>query len=509
MPLTPPPNTRGTLERIYVLLVAGTLIIALAFALLAVFVAGRMTQQTDFSLQLAERVEALEQAVAETRRSPAAAGREPARGGEPHGPTSRPSTRSQPSAASTPQPAIVPALSDEDVRATYLASVAELDGLPAEIRNEDRVRAMLGHAAEHEPELQLSAESWLALALMAQLLKNESLAESWASRAQSAGQDARLYHETAARRLLAANRPSEALHHALALRSSAERRAAGVILLARCFMLAQRPDDARHELRALAGDERLSLPDRLALAHMRAALEDWDGLGRALEALQSVPDEFAAQRDFLAAVHLTSIGDYAQAVAILDYLLAHEPADYDALTWRGVALLRAAQPEAARETLMKAVSAGPGRPDAWYWLGVVHLRQENSARAAELFHNALAASSRYAPAWEALASLALNAGELGSAEESLREALKSEPGRATAHFMLAITLARGARRDEAAAELRTAIELDRKLSEQVAQVEVLARMFPPEALAELGATVPHAPNGQPPPSSSSGPAENP
>jgi tetratricopeptide (TPR) repeat protein len=214
-----------------------------------------------------------------------------------------------------------------------------------------------------------------------------------------------------------------------------------------------------------------------------------------LDALGPLPNELIPERDYLRAVWLIQQDRFAEALAVLDYLLELRPGDYDIRTWRAVALLEAGQYEAARAALAHAEQS-PARPEAWYWLGVLEIETGNPEAAISYLQRTFTASARYAPAWEALGTLALNRGDLPVARENLINALEINPRRASAHFLLAIVHAKAARQEEAAQALQDAFLLDETLLETAKETEVLTRMFGQDGLEELA---PGPPPEQPTP----------
>ncbi len=480
-----PPRTqpRDALEKLYVYCAGGAILLALGLLVVSFLTTGRMEQLARELADVSDRLSRLEArsgAAAPSERGPAPRPREGQAASRPQRPAPQRTPATQPHSAPAAE---ADDFSRDRAARMYERAVEEPLGELPRLRDDRAARELLA-AADDEPIANLDPMVCRMLALTGRLLRDDDRATRYAERAARLGVDLGDYHELTARQALGMSMPSAALAAVRDLARSPRRASLAALLGAQAFLAQRQPAEARAALAQIGPSAALAVDDRLALCGVQTALEDWSGLATTLGSLGSVPAALTDARDFFRAVALTVSERYAEAVAVLDVLLESQPESYDAHLWRGVALLRARQPEAARQGLARATRIAAGRPEAWYWLGVLEV-DEGTSDGAAFFHNALAASTRFAPAWEALATQALNGDELHTATENARRAVESDPGRPSAQFLLAICEARANRRDEAARALKIAFHLDPTLLEQAQRVEAIATLFTPADLAAL------------------------
>lgn len=478
MPPEPSPTHRGVekkgaVEWLYIFFFGGGIVLLLLILLLAFFTTGKLTQQAERVVELSGRVNAMDAEIARLSRM-LSAKPAPTTGSPATSPVERPNTQratTRPSRAATNP---TDELTDESVQSALKSVIAASGaGLP-EIRDASAAGSLLARAAQAR---NLTGATWESLAILARRLDDDERAKRFASSAEAAGKSTERYEEVSARQFLSTAHPAEAAIYARALaRRKGKEPVAGVLMAALSIEQRNLPL-ARRSLSGISDFSRLSPQDRLLAGQVAVALERWDDLTRALAGLTELPEDLTFQRDYLNAVASIAAGKFAEAVAILDFLIDQRPDNYDAMTWRGVALMRARQPDAARQTLTRASGVAPGRPEAWYWLGVLDINQGKSEAGQGFLHNALAASSKFGPAWEALAGESLNAGDVVAALDQTNHAIALDPERAAPYFLLALCHAKAARREEAAEALRKAFSLDRSLLDRALKTEILTRMF--------------------------------
>jgi arylsulfatase A-like enzyme/Flp pilus assembly protein TadD len=128
-------------------------------------------------------------------------------------------------------------------------------------------------------------------------------------------------------------------------------------------------------------------------------------------------------------------------------------------TQLGSYLAEAGRPADAIALLEPLVAAAPSDVEALNALGIAYARNGNDARAAEAFQRALAASPGNARALENLGTLAMQRNDPASAERYLRRALEADPRSARAHNGLGVLAMKAGRRDEAFAHWKEAVTL--------------------------------------------------
>jgi len=489
-------------ERLFVLWIISTLCLVLLASVLTVLGSGRMHRQALAIQALVERVEALEHKL-----NPPQAPLGPAAGPPKSPPAGQVQRKENP--GPTRRRAAERDGGSAGARSSASGSESGRPGLPAEIRTDEGLSALLDRvlprsaawpyvladraaaadllmdAVQHVENANWSGPALARLAMVARLLDEESVAELLAARAMALGTQPLGYLEISARNLLARGRIEEA-------RVAAQRfaRAGGGalahLLLAEAWLSPPGSSvvTADEMLAGIPDVRQLTIADRLRAGRLAVMAERWDQVAAVLASLESVPPELADERDYLRAVLFVREGRLVEALGAFDYLADRRPEDYDVLTWRGAALVKARSYEEARKALAHA-EQHPQRPEAWYWRALVELRSGNVESAARLLEASLTASPQYAPAWEALAGLALERRDLATAVQNLALAIQANPRRASAHMLLAIAHAKASRRDEAEQALREALRLDPAVLETARRAEVITRLFEPELLEQM------------------------
>jgi len=485
-------------ERLFVLWIVSTLLIVVSLAIVTVFMAGQLRAQSQAVSTLNASVATLEQRLSageEQRSALAEALRRQA-----SQPVSVPAT-SPADVQPAPQPHDAEQVDQARVQAALDALLVPGDALPWTLADPIKAEALLESLAAGSPEPGWEPSTWLRLALVARLASADESAASFAALAERGGVSLAQYFDLSARVLLDRGDLEQARAFAMKLvgEASADQRA---------WLVLASIEYRRNDLAAADGalahvlePASLDAAERVSLGRMLVAVERWDRLRGVTELLRTPPAELLGDVNMLRAVMAIVDGKYAAALAILDSLLESRPEDYDLLTWRGVALLKAGQFGAARDALSHTADV-PGRPEAWYWRGRIEMEAGNPDQAVKFLQSALAASRRFAPAWEALGSLALNRGDLPAAITNFATAVEVNPRRAQAHLFLAVAHAKASDRAAAQADLRNAFQLDATLLDTARRIEVITRLFSDDELAVL------APAGEPAasPSSSSAPS---
>jgi tetratricopeptide (TPR) repeat protein len=166
----------------------------------------------------------------------------------------------------------------------------------------------------------------------------------------------------------------------------------------------------------------------------------------------------------------------ASALAALDRVCSARPRHAAARAWRGFLRLRAGMPARALRDLEAACSLDPAHPAAWAWRAQALAEAGKPAEARRALTRGLALSPRV-DLWLALSRLELGQGRLQPALKAYASALAADPGCARAYtergaLQLALGDAAGA-----AADLRRAVDLDRRDANAAADLaEALSRL---------------------------------
>ena len=516
-PLSSPPpaeRSRGALERMFVWGVISTALLVLAMVAVVAYTRGVSRRQADTLDDLTRRVAALEKTV-HGERAPAYAPAETSPGAEPFSRPVEPAGKTpretgQPPAPVKPAPATEPALpapADALLQQRLDAVVSREPSSPADMQDPKAAEALLDQAVSEAGHAAWSPAAWARLAVLARLLGRDAVAETFAKRAAAGGDPLLQYTEISVRALLACGRNQEALALARTLRGQTGGAPAATVLLAAALVASGQPGPADELLAHVEGLAGLDTRDLLLLARLLTTLEHWDALAAVLAEIGEIPGELAQEYDFLTAVSLAHSRRAVEALAAFDYLAAHPPlaesppparpawprpapTRYEVEVWRGVSLMYASRPDAAREVLLKAAQLQPGRADAPYYLGLLEDRLQQHAQARVHLQNAVTCDPHLAPAYEALAKLALDAGDMEFALDQLNKAIQTNPHRASAYFLLALVRARLSQRDAAAAALQTAFRLDERYLGEAQQADVLLRLFTSRELDDLARPTP-------------------
>lgn len=529
------PRTPADDRRAAVWLVAG-LLAAILLVVAALLVGGHIRRQAltiehyrSTIEELSQRLHAIEQAAHRARlEAPASEPDVQPLAPSPTEPASAPATApapDEPAAAPQPDPLTVaeprPVQTDADVRRALDRLLRPADESPLALVDRAAAETFLDEVRGSGDQVRWSGATLARLAALARLLGRDGAAEWFAVRAASAGTFPAEYHEIAVRQLLAAGRAAEASIAARRMLEGGATHPTTLSLLAAALALHGDAAGADEVLSRLTDAEIRDLHphDRLRAAQALAAVEDWDRLETTLAALGAVAASAGPDVAFLRAVLAIQRGRPAEALGILDYLLARDADNYDLLTWRAVALLEARQFDAARAALVLA-ERNPQRAEAWYWRGVVELRAGAPDVAAPYLERAIVASPRFAPAWEALAAASLALADqateagaddvarshLDAAVRALSVAIEANPRRGSTHFLLAVAHAKAGRVDQCAAAMQTAALLSSRWIEVARGTPIIARLFLPEELDALAAEsrAPAPPSDPPPPTATEG-----
>lgn len=130
----------------------------------------------------------------------------------------------------------------------------------------------------------------------------------------------------------------------------------------------------------------------------------------------------------LAGLYYT-LGNFAQALAVLDQALAPDPSRTDWRFLRGLVLLSLGDALQACSDFDAAVAAMPNMAQAYYQRGVARLRLDRINEALSDFIEATRLQPSAADAWANAGSLYLRSGNASAAVEALRMAQKLAPSR--------------------------------------------------------------------------------
>lgn len=124
----------------------------------------------------------------------------------------------------------------------------------------------------------------------------------------------------------------------------------------------------------------------------------------------------------LAATRL-ALGRPAEALRLLDELLAQQADDVEALGHRGLALVRLQRPAEAGPMFERITQLDPQRADAWYHLGQVLQQLGASDRALAAFDRCVALRPAHGPSWSQRAQVLRELGRDAEAAEGFERAL--------------------------------------------------------------------------------------
>lgn len=124
----------------------------------------------------------------------------------------------------------------------------------------------------------------------------------------------------------------------------------------------------------------------------------------------------------LAATRL-ALGRPAEALTLLDELLAQQGDDLEALGHRGLALVRLQRPAEAGPMFERITQLDPQRADAWYHLGQVLQQLGASERALAAFDRCVALRPAHGPSWSQRAQVLRELGRDAEAAEGFERAL--------------------------------------------------------------------------------------
>jgi tetratricopeptide (TPR) repeat protein len=186
------------------------------------------------------------------------------------------------------------------------------------------------------------------------------------------------------------------------------------------------------------------------------------------EALRLGP-EFRPATDGLA-VALIGVGNLDRAAEVLEKSLKETDAaagrmDTVALTDLGNVYLKQGKPDAAAQTLNKALGVNPDIPEAQNLLGLALAQKQDWAGAERAFRAAISIQPDLAAAHQNLANLLAKSGDYAQARYHFEKAIAGEPNNAETRDRYGLLLAIAGAYDKALVELREAVRLNPNLAQ--------------------------------------------
>lgn len=178
-------------------------------------------------------------------------------------------------------------------------------------------------------------------------------------------------------------------------------------------------------------------------------------------------------------------GRIADAIAGYEAVLAHAPAQFDALHLLGVIALHAGDAPRAIDLLSRAVAAQPDAWPAWCQLGRAHAAAGSDGAAESSFLRAIELAPDDADARDAYGFLLFGQGRLAEAVEQFAVVARVRPGSAAAHGNLGTALGQLERYQEALASYERALAIDPKHHDALLNAaQVLATIGRPQQALE-------------------------
>lgn len=208
----------------------------------------------------------------------------------------------------------------------------------------------------------------------------------------------------------------------------------------------------------------LKIDGKLGEAHfgLSTVLERQGDLSQALLAAVRAADMLPARDDaqLRAGKLLLAAGQFRDAKARADIVLARNPVNVDALMISGAALANLKDTDAAVAELEQATKLAPDEAGLRALLGSVQRASGNLPEAEKAFKNAVQIAPKSVEALFTLANYYWSIGQLGQSEDALKRALALEPQNPAVHRSLAALYVATERDADAESALRTSLQLE-------------------------------------------------
>jgi len=196
-----------------------------------------------------------------------------------------------------------------------------------------------------------------------------------------------------------------------------------------------------------------------------------------IRAADLLPDDVNVQ--LKAAAYLLLAGQYDDAKARAEQVLAKHPDNVEAQVALGSALAGLHDLDAAVTRIMHAIQLDPGRSQSYMTLARVRVAQRRTDEARAAFDKAVNAETRSVPAYLARANFQWSVGDLADAERSLKRVLELEPGNILTHRVLATLYLSSERIPEAEEHLKLVAAATKTVAAQLSLADyyLLSRRY--------------------------------
>jgi len=163
---------------------------------------------------------------------------------------------------------------------------------------------------------------------------------------------------------------------------------------------------------------------------------------------------------YLTAMIVGEAGRPAEAVALLDQVIALAPNAAEAHGNRGIALMSLRRLDEAERALRRAIELDPRRAEPWYALGNLKIAQKQPEAVFQAFLRALEINPLDGRAWTNMGNALQQLGKHDDAIAAYQRAVSLLPGEASIFYNLALAFHEQGRTEEALAGVIRALELD-------------------------------------------------
>jgi len=204
--------------------------------------------------------------------------------------------------------------------------------------------------------------------------------------------------------------------------------------------------------------------------------------------LAAAPAVAAAKPNLARAQELVDAGRAAEALPILDRMLAASPTDAKALLLRSTARFQTGDLDGGKKDLERSLAIDPGQRQAWLNRGALDLAEKRYDRALEAFGEGEKLDPKAPDNDVNLGAVLLLKSDLKGASDRFRRYLAAQADSSEAHYLVASNYALAGYAALAVETLRRAIELDERQRLRARRDPVFTPLDENKAFQQLLAT---------------------